>query len=218
MGLHEERSTSQSVVDIRHVHNLNERTKELKCLYQAIQLLGSAEYESLEKAVQKLVDIMPGGWQFYTVACARVVIGDQEFRSERYVLSPWLMGSDIHVDKEKVGSVEIIYTEMRPECFQGPFMEEEVFLLEAIAKLIGQVLKRKKLEEEKTKLFLDVQKNYEKILSGFIPICASCKDIRDGDGVWHRLEAYVQKQTGATFSHGICPECIKKLYPYIENR
>jgi hypothetical protein len=172
----------------------------------------------LEKTFQEVVDLLPSGWQFPKIACARIFIGNKEYRSERYAQSDWILTADVFEKKEKVGSVEVAYSEMRPECFQGPFLEEEVFLLQAIAKLIGQVLERKTLEEEKTRLFIDVQKKYEKILSGFIPICASCKDIRDEEGVWHRLEAYVQKRTDATFSHGICPECVKKLYPYFENR
>jgi K+-sensing histidine kinase KdpD len=52
-----------------------------------------------------------------------------------------------------------------------------------------------------------------KILSGLIPICASCKKIRDDKGYWNQLETYIQEHTEAKFSHGICPECMKKLYP-----
>jgi hypothetical protein len=211
-------SPPQHRVDIKHVHDLNERTKELQCLYGAFRLLGAADDTPLEKALQEVVDLLPTGWQYPKIACARIIIGDKEYRSERYVQSDWILTADVFEKKEKVGSVEVAYAEMRPECFQGPFLEEEVFLLEAIGKLIGQVLQRKALEEEKTRLFLDVQKKYEKILRGFIPICASCKSIRDEEGVWHRLEDYVQKRTDATFSHGICPECLKRLYPYFENK
>ncbi len=211
-------SSPQHRVDIKHVHDLNERTKELNCLYSAFRLLGATDDTPLEKTLQEVVDLLPSGWQYPKIACARLIIGDKEYRSERYVQSNWLLTADIVQTKEKAGSVEIAYAEMRPECFKGPFLEEEVFLLEAIGKLIGQFLQRKTLEEEKTRFFLDVQKKYEKILSGFIPICASCKSIRDEDGVWQRLETYVHKQTGATFSHGICPACIKKLYPHFEKR
>lgn len=185
--------------------------------YGAFKLLGAADDTPVEKSLQEVVDMLPNGWQFPKIACARLIIGDKEYRSERYIPSNWTLAADIVLKKEKVGSVEVAYAEMRPECFQGPFLEEEVFLLEAIAKLIGQSLQRKNLEDEKNRLFLDVQRKYEKILSGFIPICASCKDIRDEEGVWHRLEAYVQKRTDATFSHGICPDCLKKLYPHFEN-
>ncbi|MCB2187437.1 MAG: hypothetical protein KQJ78_13530 [Deltaproteobacteria bacterium] len=50
-------------------------------------------------------------------------------------------------------------------------------------------------------------------LSGLLPICAACKKIRDDQGYWHQVESYVQEHTGATFTHGICPECRAKLYP-----
>jgi PAS domain S-box-containing protein len=52
-------------------------------------------------------------------------------------------------------------------------------------------------------------------LRGIIPICASCKKIRDDKGYWTQLESYFQKHSIAEFSHGICPECIKELYPEV---
>jgi c-di-GMP phosphodiesterase len=50
-------------------------------------------------------------------------------------------------------------------------------------------------------------------LRGFIPICASCKRIRDDQGYWSRIEEYIQAHTEAQFSHGICPDCASRLYP-----
>ncbi|HJV21852.1 MAG TPA: hypothetical protein VJ570_04100, partial [Holophagaceae bacterium] len=52
-----------------------------------------------------------------------------------------------------------------------------------------------------------------KTLQGFIPICSSCKHIRDDQGVWEQLEAYISRHSDATFSHGICPTCAEQLYP-----
>jgi phosphoserine phosphatase RsbU/P len=52
-----------------------------------------------------------------------------------------------------------------------------------------------------------------KTLRGIVPICSSCKKIRDDAGYWHQVEVYVHSHTEAEFSHGICPECMKKLYP-----
>jgi len=52
-----------------------------------------------------------------------------------------------------------------------------------------------------------------KILSGMLPICANCKKIRDDKGFWNQIEAYIDDHSEAQFSHGICPECAKKLYP-----
>ena len=52
-----------------------------------------------------------------------------------------------------------------------------------------------------------------KTLSGFLPICASCKNIRDDKGYWNQIETYIREHSEAEFSHGICPECARKLYP-----
>ena len=52
-----------------------------------------------------------------------------------------------------------------------------------------------------------------KTLSGFLPICASCKNIRDDAGYWQQIEAYLGKHSDLEFTHGICPECLEKLYP-----
>ena len=52
-----------------------------------------------------------------------------------------------------------------------------------------------------------------KTLKGFIPICASCKKIRDDEGFWEQVEVYVRDHTEAEFSHGICPDCAHELYP-----
>ena len=51
-------------------------------------------------------------------------------------------------------------------------------------------------------------------LRGILPICMHCKQIRDGDGQWVRLEKYVQDHSHANFTHGVCPACLKKHYPY----
>ena len=52
-----------------------------------------------------------------------------------------------------------------------------------------------------------------KTLRGILPICSHCKQIRDDEGYWHQIEAYIHSHTEANFSHGICPDCIKVHYP-----
>ena len=54
-------------------------------------------------------------------------------------------------------------------------------------------------------------------LSGLIPICASCKKIRDDKGYWNQLELFIQRNSDALFSHGLCPDCVQKLYPEFAN-
>jgi hypothetical protein len=52
-----------------------------------------------------------------------------------------------------------------------------------------------------------------KTLSGLLPICASCKKIRDDKGYWNNLEMYISEHSSAEFSHGLCPGCAQELYP-----
>jgi hypothetical protein len=52
-----------------------------------------------------------------------------------------------------------------------------------------------------------------KTLSGLLPMCSACKKIRDDDGYWKQIEHYISEYTDARFSHSICPDCKKKLYP-----
>jgi sigma-B regulation protein RsbU (phosphoserine phosphatase) len=65
---------------------------------------------------------------------------------------------------------------------------------------------------------VDLQKASDQIktLRGIIPICASCKKIRDDKGYWNQVEVYVRDHTEAEFSHGVCPECVTKLYSSLE--
>lgn len=73
----------------------------------------------------------------------------------------------------------------------------------------------KEKENEQERLINMLQNNLKEIktLKGFLPICASCKKIRDDKGYWNQIESYIQAHSEAEFSHSICPECTKELYP-----
>jgi PAS domain S-box-containing protein len=85
--------------------------------------------------------------------------------------------------------------------------------------VIEDVTERKRIEKKNQKLIIELRKALDeiKILQGIIPICASCKRIRDDSGYWNQLEAYISRYSEAEFTHSICPECVKKLYPDLEN-
>lgn len=74
---------------------------------------------------------------------------------------------------------------------------------------------RKAREEELRRSNAELQQALRevKVLRGLIPICASCKKIRNDDGFWQQLEEYIGEHSEAEFSHGICQPCVKKLYP-----
>jgi hypothetical protein len=52
-----------------------------------------------------------------------------------------------------------------------------------------------------------------KTLKGLLPICSSCKKIRDDKGYWQKVESYISEHTEAEFTHGICPDCVRRVYP-----
>ncbi len=81
------------------------------------------------------------------------------------------------------------------------------------------VLFKEQAEREKDLLIQDLRAALSEVraLEGILPICASCKKIRDDRGYWHMVEAYISAHSEARFSHGICPECAEKLYPDISN-
>ena len=72
-------------------------------------------------------------------------------------------------------------------------------------------LQRDELDRQKSEIQEAISKI--KALSGLLPICASCKKIRDDSGYWREVESYISDHSEALFSHGICPDCLKKLYP-----
>lgn len=83
------------------------------------------------------------------------------------------------------------------------------------AGLIDYIAALKQAEEEKERLIRDLQDALAKVktLRGLLPICYSCKQIRDDKGYWNQLETYVRDHSEAEFTHGICPACAERLYP-----
>ncbi len=97
--------------------------------------------------------------------------------------------------------------------------------VELLARVTSALNLKREMDARKSRERELAEKNREleqtlqevKVLRGFIPICASCKKIRDDKGYWQQIETYIQERSEALFSHGICKDCMKKLYPdYIE--
>jgi PAS domain S-box-containing protein len=80
--------------------------------------------------------------------------------------------------------------------------------------IVRDITERKRAEQERERLIEALQEALANIktLRGLLPICASCKKIRDDSGYWSQIEAYVQAHSDAVFSHGICPDCVRQLY------
>ncbi len=81
-----------------------------------------------------------------------------------------------------------------------------------------EIRQRKKAQEDREKLIAELRKALEEVktLGGLLPICASCKKIRDDKGYWNQIESYIRDRSDAEFSHSICPDCAEALYPDLE--
>ena len=81
--------------------------------------------------------------------------------------------------------------------------------------IMRDISDRKGAEAERERLIRELQEALAKVrtLSGLLPICASCRKIRDKQGAWQHLEVYIRKNSEADFTHGICPDCRRTLYP-----
>jgi two-component system CheB/CheR fusion protein len=91
--------------------------------------------------------------------------------------------------------------------------EEQLILL-----AVEDITARRIAEEEREKIHLEHMEALSKVkkLAGMLPICANCKKIRNDEGYWEQIEAYIRDHSEAEFSHGLCPECATKLYPGID--
>jgi PAS domain S-box-containing protein len=92
----------------------------------------------------------------------------------------------------------------------------------AITGCIGialDITEQKQLEEQRERLIEELRNalTHIKTLRGLLPICAACKKIRDDRGYWTQIEQYIRAHSEAEFTHGICPECVKKLYPELSS-
>ncbi|MFA6033984.1 MAG: GAF domain-containing protein [Myxococcota bacterium] len=92
---------------------------------------------------------------------------------------------------------------------------DDVETLERLSSFYAIAIRFTRSQHEREVLIHELQEAIGKVktLSGLLPICSSCKQIRDDKGYWHQVEVYVRNRTDAQFSHGICPDCMKKLYP-----
>lgn len=91
-------------------------------------------------------------------------------------------------------------------------------LIEINLSLSEEIEIRKVAENEQGKLIANLQEAISEIktLQGILPICSFCKKIRDDQGAWNQVEKYIHEHSDVAFSHGVCPECVKKHYPELD--
>ncbi len=126
---------------------LTKRVNELQAFFHLSEL-AVREDISLDDLYRELVSILPRSWQYPEIACARIVMGENEFHTGNFAVSNWMQAAPISIRGSVVGKIEIGYLEQRLEQDEGPFLKEERRLLDAIAERVGHITARRQAEEE----------------------------------------------------------------------
>jgi len=124
---------------------LSERVKGLNYFYNFSKLVASKN-ASPGKIYQRVVDLIPPAWQYPEITCAKLVIDDREFSTKNFKESKWQQKGDITINSTKVGFLIVGYLLKKPEANEGPFLNEERYLLNLVCERVGQFTKHKQIE------------------------------------------------------------------------
>ncbi|MFC1724757.1 ATP-binding protein [candidate division KSB1 bacterium] len=130
---------------------LGERIKELTCLYSISKVLAEPKIP-VEKILQLVVDLLPSAWQYSDFAGSRIYFDNGVYLSQNFNDGLYRQSSDIIINSEKRGYVEVVYSKKVPEQYEGPFLKEERNLIDAVAKELALIIERKKNENERIDL------------------------------------------------------------------
>ncbi|MBU1948722.1 MAG: pyruvate, phosphate dikinase, partial [Candidatus Eisenbacteria bacterium] len=119
--------------------SLQERAKELNCLYRVEEILSRSD-ETLDQVFQAIVEVMAPGWQYPDLCQAKITFDDRIYISSPFDPTPWVLSAGIFVQDRKVGDLRVYYLEERPDGDQGPFLNEEVRLINTIAQRLGHYI------------------------------------------------------------------------------
>ncbi len=136
-------------------HILRERIKELNCLYSVAELIEENEDE-IDIIMQGITDLLPESWQYPEITTGRITFKNNHYNTSSFSVSPWNLSADIFEHNEKIGVIEVFYTEEMPTIDEGPFLKEERLLINAISTRIRSAIERisakRQLEVERKSL------------------------------------------------------------------
>jgi len=128
------------------INELQERAKELNCLYKIEELLNNADTE-LSELFAGVIEIVPAGWQFPDICQVKIEYEDQVYRSTGFRETSWIQSADIIAQEEVMGRITVSYSEEVPAAERGFFLNEERKLIDTIADRIGHTILQKGLRE-----------------------------------------------------------------------
>jgi len=225
----EEKKTKGQLIDelsqMRHrIGELEASEAELSALREALSIV----YDAIDSTVGGiLIANLEGGIAYVNPSFLRMfeythrkdVIGNDvaDFFDSKEIKSLADVKQMIDLTKGETGEFIVVRsdgTKFYVEVSSSHVTNEKGNIVGVMASFVD-VTRRKQTEMEREDLIHQLQAALAKIktLRGLVPICASCKKIRDDRGFWHQVEVYVRDHSAAQFSHSICPDCARALYP-----
>jgi two-component system NtrC family sensor kinase len=131
--------------------DLRERVKELTCLYGIARLVAQP-YKSTKKILQGIVKLLPHAWLYPNITFARILLDGHSYSTPGFQEGRYKQAADIFVSGEHRGVVEVVYVEESPELDEGPFLKEERNLIDAVAREVGTIIKRRETEDDQLRL------------------------------------------------------------------
>ena len=126
---------------------IDERVKELNCLLEISRLVEKQNL-TLDGIIQGIKDLIPPAWQYPDITCAKIDFKGEEVKTSNFKETIWQQTSDIIVHGVQSGNLVVGYLEERPKRDEGPFLQEERALLDAIAERVGRIIERRWAQEE----------------------------------------------------------------------
>jgi hypothetical protein len=126
-------------------HRLQERIKELNCLYDISSFRDAADF-SLDTVLQAVVDFIPPAIQYPEITCARLIFGGYEIKTKNFRDTRWKLSREITVADKWLGTLEVCYLEEKPELEEGPFLKEAKNLIKAVTESIAKIIEREEAE------------------------------------------------------------------------
>jgi len=184
---------------------LNERHKELGAFYRLAEL-GERKNTTLSQLYQEFTNTLPQSWQYPEITCVRLAIDGREYRTDNFKETEWQQSAPIYTSGSEAGKLDIYYLEEKPTLDDGPFMQEERQLINALAERIGHISERRLAEN----LLKDSQESFKLIFED-APVAYYLNDMKgnfiDGNKEAEKLLEYKKEElAGKSFLKlGILP-------------
>ncbi|MFW3145417.1 MAG: PEP/pyruvate-binding domain-containing protein [Thermoplasmatota archaeon] len=126
---------------------LKERHKELNCLYEVSEIVENMRLSPVE-GLQKIITVTPAAFQYPEITECRIVIGDEEYKTQGFRETPWSLVRDLIVHESKEGFIQMVYLEERPKEYEGPFLKDEIKLMKMLSELVGKFITLYRADQE----------------------------------------------------------------------